>query len=137
MSYKIIVSRYYENLQWLEKEIDNCLIYNKGIFLNIKNEILLNNVGRESETYLNYIINNYDNLPDVVVFTQGKIDDHMYENKDDYKNNSVDFLIKIKNEALLNGKSYPYIHYENDKESSCWDSDWNYVCDKKNSFYRR
>ena len=31
----------------------------------------------ESETYLRYIIENYDNLPDCCVFSQAKIKDHM------------------------------------------------------------
>jgi hypothetical protein len=98
MSYKIIVSRFNENIYWLSDEIDNCIIYNKGDKLNIENEIILENVGRESHTYLHYIITNYDNLPDVVVFTQGKILDHI--GSDD-----VRYLIDIKNQALENSKS--------------------------------
>jgi len=62
MSYKIIVSRYNENIDWLSAEMNNCIIYNKGISLGISNEIMLQNVGRESETYLHYIITNYNNL---------------------------------------------------------------------------
>lgn len=98
MSYKIIVARYNENIDWLKSEMSNCIIYNKGDKLNIDNEIFLENVGRESETYLNYIITNYSNLPDVVVFTQARISDH--KGSDD-----VNYLLNIKNEALENNKS--------------------------------
>lgn len=73
MSYKIVVARYNENIDWLNDENDNCIIYNKGDKLGMDNEILLDNLGRESETYLNYIIQNYHSLPDVVVFTQAKL----------------------------------------------------------------
>ena len=45
MSYKIIVSRYNENIDWLKNEINNCIIFNKGKKLGINNEILLENLG--------------------------------------------------------------------------------------------
>ena len=54
------------DLEWLNPIIDNCIIYNKGNKLGLSNEIILDNVGREAETYLHYIIDNYDNLPDIV-----------------------------------------------------------------------
>jgi len=105
MSYKIIVARYNENIDWLNSEMSNCIIYNKGDKLDINNEIFLENVGRESETYLHYIITNYSNLPDVVVFTQARISDHKY--------GEVNYLLNIKNEALQHNKSKNfYIHLE-------------------------
>jgi hypothetical protein len=118
MSYKIIVARYNENIEWLNSEMSNCIIYNKGNKLHIENEINLENVGRESETYLHYIITNYDNLPDVVVFTQARISDH--KGCDD-----INYLINIKNDALCNSKSQNFIiHYES---GTCMDFDktWN------------
>ena len=39
-------------------------------------------MGRESDTILNYIIENYDNIPDYVAFTQGGIDDHSWFRSD-------------------------------------------------------
>jgi hypothetical protein len=118
MSYKIIVARYNENIEWLNSEMSNCIIYNKGNKLNINNEILLENLGRESETYLHYIITNYDNLPDVVVFTQARISDHKGI---DY----INYLIDIKNQALKHSKSIPcHIHYD---VGNCihFDKEWN------------
>jgi len=119
MSYKIIVSRYNENIEWLEKEYENCIIYNKGIPLNINNEIILNNVGKESETYLNYIIKNYNNLPDVIVFTQARISDH--RGSDD-----INYLINLKNEALINDKSnVTTIHSQYQGNEWWWEPEWN------------
>jgi hypothetical protein len=118
MSYKIIVARYNENIEWLNSEMSNCIIYNKGNNLNIKNEIILENVGRESETYLHYIITNYDNLPDVIVFTQARISDH--KGADD-----VNYLIDIKNQSLYNSKSQNF-HVHNDVGVSIhFDKEWN------------
>ena len=125
MSYKIIVSRYNENINWLNSEIKNCIIYNKGNKLNIENEICLKNVGRESETYLHYIITNYKNLPDVVVFTQAKISDHK-------KNADVNYLISIKDSALKYSKStdfYRHNYIGNDKN---WGKTWNL---RKDGYY--
>jgi archaellin len=118
MSYTIVVARYNENIDWLRNEMHNCIIYNKGEKLNINNEIILENVGRESETYLNYIISNYGNLPDVVIFTQGKISDH--KGADD-----TNYLINLKNEALFNMKSYPTITHYDINNNLHWDKTWN------------
>ena len=121
MSYKIVVARYNENIDWLNDETDNCIIYNKGDKLGLDNEILLDNLGRESETYLNYIIQNYNSLPDVVVFTQARINDHRVSGDD------VQFLIDLKNTALINDKSEPsLIHYET-YTYNCWDYNWNSI----------
>lgn len=118
MSYKIVVARYTENIEWLNSEKSNCIIYNKGNKLNIDNEILLENVGRESESYLQYIITNYDNLPDVVVFTQARISDH--KGFDD-----INYLINIKNEALNYSKSNNFFIHNDVGCDSDWDKEWN------------
>lgn len=118
MSYKIIVARYNENIEWLNSEMSNCIIYNKGNKLNIYNEILLENLGRESETYLHYIITNYYNLPDVVVFTQARISDHK-------KGADINYLINIKNQALNYSKSTNFIMHNDLGKSIHWDKEWN------------
>ena len=110
MSYKIIVARYNENIEWLKSEMSNCIIYNKGDELNIDNEIFLENVGREAETYLHYIITNYYNLPEVVVFTQARIEDHAMD---------LNYLLIIKNQALQHNKSQNF-HPEENIEMNTW-----------------
>lgn len=125
-SYKIIVARYNEDISWLKDEMENCIIYNKGEHsLNIDNEFMLDNLGRESETYLNYIIKNYNNLPNVVIFTQASISEHR-------GSNDINYLINLKNEALQNDKSHPnIIHYQKEYKSSwgAWDKEWNVAGD--------
>jgi Protein of unknown function (DUF3431) len=125
MSYKIVVARYNEDINWLQNEINNCIIYNKGLDLGINNQIFLPNVGRESETYLRYVIDNYFNLPDVVIFTQANISDHR-------GGNNVSYLIQLKNEALQNdtGKNNPSVFTPNENacwaEGNHWGPNWNY-----------
>jgi hypothetical protein len=98
--------------------MQNCIIYNKGNKLDIENENILENVGRESETYLHYIIENYDNLPDVVVFTQARISDH--KGSDD-----VSYLINIKNEALNYSKSNNFVKHYDARNNIHWGKEWN------------
>ncbi len=117
-SYKIIVARYNEDITWLRDEMINCIIYNKGEKLNIPNEFFLKNVGRESDTYLHYIIDNYDNLPDVVVFTQARISDHQGED-------NINILLNMKNSAIHNRKSKNYITHNDQGDNVFWDHDFN------------
>jgi len=57
------------------------MIYNKGnnINLDIDEKYVKNvpNLGREAGTYCNYILDNYDNLPDYMIMTQGNPCDHV------------------------------------------------------------
>jgi hypothetical protein len=71
----LIIARYNENLDWIEyipKNLNiNIIIYNKGLDDISYPSIKLQNIGRESHTYLYYIIENYDNLADINISTQG------------------------------------------------------------------
>ena len=82
MTKTLVIARYNENLSWLEKIDKNNFsykIYNKG-----KDDLKydcekLPNIGREAHTYIHYIIQNYNNLPDYVAFVQGSPLDHHTE----------------------------------------------------------
>ena len=79
MRKSLIISRFNENISWLEeiKEF-KIIIYNKGKQLSNKKFrkiIDLNNVGRESHTWLYHIVENYRDLDDINIFLQGRIDD--------------------------------------------------------------
>ncbi len=79
MKNSIIVSRYDEDISWLEEYKDfNIYIYNKGANIETKhsNKVLsLPNVGRESHTWIYHIVENYNNLDAVNIFLQGRVDD--------------------------------------------------------------
>uniref|UniRef100_A0A6C0EFJ1 Uncharacterized protein n=1 Tax=viral metagenome TaxID=1070528 RepID=A0A6C0EFJ1_9ZZZZ len=74
----LVVSRYNENIEWVLPYNDISIIYNKGHELNIhfNNIINLSNIGREGHTYLYHIIQNYNSLPNRVIFTQGSPFEH-------------------------------------------------------------
>ena len=75
----IIVSRYNENLCWINKEPFNkyfITCYNKGNNNNFKINsphkiIKLDNIGKCDHTYLYHIVNNYENLSEFIIFLPG------------------------------------------------------------------
>jgi hypothetical protein len=77
---ELVVARYQEDLAWVRNIPPSIRVklYNKGLSLagTFPDEILLPNIGREAHTYLWHIIENYDSLADLTVFTQGKPFDH-------------------------------------------------------------
>ena len=79
MSRCLIISRFNEDISWLSSYKDfKILIYNKGDKIkdiDFAKILKLPNVGRESHTWLYHIVNNYDNLDDINIFLQGRIDD--------------------------------------------------------------
>jgi hypothetical protein len=116
--YKIVVARYEEDIEWLKPLSEHCKIYNKGKTFWRSEEWdihRLDNVGRESHTYLTYILENYDNLPEVIAFTQGYIKDHtdciIEQGKIDYPYDSVQFLKRMIIDALHFGISHNYLKH--------------------------
>ncbi len=85
----LVISRYNESLDWLKQLNINFTIYNKGRDDINFNYINAPNQGREADTYIRYIIDNYDNLPEIIIFSQGYPFDHAPE-----------FLQKIKTKAF-------------------------------------
>ena len=109
----LVISRYNENVSWIKKILNESwitkiLIFNKGPklinhFINSKIEIYnVPNVGREGGTYLDYIINNYHNLPDNVWFLQADPFEHSpdflnffkHENVNKYIDNDIQTLTR-------------------------------------------
>jgi hypothetical protein len=72
----IIVAKYNENVEWTKKLNHKVTIYDKSEN-PIEGSIKLKNVGREGETFLYHIVNNYNNLDDVTVFLQGNPFEHL------------------------------------------------------------
>ena len=68
--YDIVISRYNEDISWvnqLDTEKYNILLYNKGEDNIDYPHINRPNIGREAETMVNYILENYDKLPEFIV----------------------------------------------------------------------
>lgn len=72
----VIVCHYNRDLEWLKTLKHPYIVYNKNPKNNDKFENNLPNVGFDTIVYLKYIIDNYDNLPDYVCFSQDFPFDH-------------------------------------------------------------
>jgi hypothetical protein len=80
----IVIARYNEPIEWTQKipSTYRVHLYNKGPPLDGPS-IQLENIGRESHTYLTHIVRNYDQLAECTIFTQANPFDHVkYANLD-------------------------------------------------------
>ena len=120
MRKRICVAHYQEDLSWLKSinvdvdvyvyhKYNNNLNYNEKVILD-SNNFELRNVGREGETYLRYILDNYPTLSEYTILCQG---DPFYHCKDftTIVNNftestSVKFLADWIVEESLDGAPY-------------------------------
>jgi hypothetical protein len=91
MNYKLVVSKYNENIDWLHFfDQSTIVLYDKS---DAPIGIPRKNVGRESETFLAYIIENYYELPEYVVFVQGNPFEHMKDVRpENFRSNIEDIL---------------------------------------------
>lgn len=117
---KSLIISYYNSLEFLDliseiKNDFNFFIYNKSSELlnNLsinRIEIKCENIGREGYTYINHIINNYDNLNDINVFIQDDFYNHLF--------NLDHFLVNFSNNkhkefyqfpCASRSKDYPFV----------------------------
>mgnify|MGYP000163707659 FL=1 len=72
---KVVICHYNQDLGWISDLKHDYVIYNKNPNNNGKYDFDLPNVGFDTIVYLKFIIDNYDDLPDYVCFSQ---DDPFY-----------------------------------------------------------
>lgn len=110
----IVVSRYNEDLEWMNEEPFNkfqYIVYNKGLndeFCknNVKEIINLPNLGKCDHTYLYHVVNNYDNLADIIIFFPGSLNAEYKKQK----------AVKILNYVISSGYNNAFFlgNYQND-----------------------
>lgn len=112
--FKCVVAKYKEDISWTKKYDLNYYIYNKD---QNDTSFQLNspNIGRESETYIRFILDNYDQLNDreKILFLQGHPFDHLSpeELEDIIPHNGC--LMKTSHLPISLCKRWSYIHYSN------------------------
>ena len=94
----VVVSHFDEDLSWLDPYKGLMMIFNKGDELppnRITDPIVnIRNVGRESHTYITYIIQNYHSLPEYVAFVQGSLDESHSWIREDYGPSMIFNMVK-------------------------------------------
>jgi hypothetical protein len=78
---KIVCARYNEDIRWILPMINDVIVYNKGEdnldYISSDKIIKCKNYGREGETYIKHILDNYDNLDDYTIFIQANPVNHI------------------------------------------------------------
>jgi hypothetical protein len=73
-THRLVMARYNESVNWVDC-FGSYTIYNKGrddlASRHRANSVKLPNVGREAHTYIHHIVENYDRLEDMLIFSQG------------------------------------------------------------------
>jgi len=105
----LVIARYNEDVDWIKSEYSRIFIYNKGQHLNRKDEISLPNIGRESQTYLHHIVENFNNLNNITIFTQGNPDVHYFHNR----HYNEEYFFEMKKQAEIYGYSLNKDYYPN------------------------
>jgi hypothetical protein len=96
---QIITTRYDEGLSWIKPYLDYSVIYNKGDDNLTYPYIRLKNIGLEHHSWVYHIVNNYDNLPDYLIFLQGSPHYHFIGNVERFLDR---FLDSEKRKSILN-----------------------------------
>jgi len=87
---QIITTRYDEGLSWIKPYLDYSVIYNKGDDNLTYPYIRLKNIGLEHHSWVYHIVNNYDNLPDYLIFLQGSPHYHFIGNVERFLDRFLD-----------------------------------------------
>lgn len=66
----LVIAHYNEDLTWLDSLTNTYTLYCKGAPVD-RPHLQLENKGRESDTFLRYILENYHTLPNLIGFLQG------------------------------------------------------------------
>lgn len=69
---KWIVSSYNQDTEWIKEYSDDIVIYDRSE-IPLENAIKVPNIGTDIYDKLTYIIDNYDNLPDIAVYTKANL----------------------------------------------------------------
>lgn len=112
---KVVVAKYNEDTSWTEDLKYDFILYNKNpgdVHLFENN---LPNVGRESHTFMTYIVDNYDNLPSYIAFVQGNPFDHCNDVIDQI--NSFDFKSEFKALGRISKYSMEYEGIDNEVQN--------------------
>lgn len=67
-----VVSRYNQDIEWLKDYTDDYVIYDRSE-KPVRNSIVVPNIGSDLYDKFTFIVDNYDNLPDVAVYTKANL----------------------------------------------------------------
>lgn len=101
----IIVTRYDEGLSWIKPYLDYSIIYNKGDDNLPYPYIRLKNIGLEHHSWVYHIVNNYDTLPNHLIFLQGSPHYHFIGNVERF----LDRFLDLERRKKIQVEDFDYI----------------------------
>ncbi len=108
----LIIAKYKEDIAWPSQVSDyEVVVYSKQVDEPDTTLLTLPNIGRESHTYLHYIVSNYGDLPDLCVFAQANPFDHCPDFLTTIANlrSPLGYLALSQLEALYDSYGYPQL----------------------------
>lgn len=110
---KYIISRYNHDLEWLKEYTDDYVLYDRSEE-PLPNSIVVPNIGTDLYDKLTYIIDNYDNLPDVAVYTKANLFKYISKEEfDEVKDNKIFTPLLTKNHKVYLDDDGPVCYYDN------------------------
>ena len=89
---KIVATHYgSHDISWIPELSDDYLIYDRSGNTGLKNVIPRDNLGDADHDRLSYIVDNYDNLPDVFLLTKSNIFKYITPEEFDAVKNNTDY----------------------------------------------
>jgi len=79
---KYVISRFNHDIGWLRRYTDDYIIYDRSLE-PVEGAILVKNIGSDHFDKFSFIIDNYDNLPEVAVYTKANIFKYITEEEFD------------------------------------------------------
>lgn len=137
ISKKMIISRYKEDVSWIKEYDIDYVIYNKGEKIEGYNTLDVNNIGNNQRDIFQFIFENYDDLPNIMIFVQGNPFDHCKRSKfDKIINNNFftpleSFEDIVKNPAQILSEDGGYMEVNNswyiDAHNGTYNQSCNYI----------
>jgi hypothetical protein len=109
-NYTIVLARYNEDISWCNG-FKNVFVYNKGPSLATEHEVRdIDNLGHEAQTYLTYIIEHYNSLPEVVCFFQAipHIENFTKTNLKESERGIIEYFVNLKSYSSENYEIKPF-----------------------------
>lgn len=108
-----MVSRYNQDVDWLKEYTNDVVLYDRSEE-PIEGEIVVPNVGSDLMDKFSYIIDNYDNLPDVAVYTKANLFKYITKEEFDLvKDNQTFTPLLTRNHKTYSDDEGPVCWYDN------------------------
>lgn len=110
---KYVVSRFNHEYSWLNEYTNDVVLYDRSE-IPAPNSIVVPNIGSDIYDKLSFIIDNYDNLPDVAVYTKCNLFKYITKEEFDLvKDNKTFTPLLTKNHKVYDDEHGPVCFYDN------------------------